>query len=744
MKPRSILKLEEELGIEISLSTVNDFFDSENKNTFKVNDNGEIISLNLFENKITNISFIKEFENLKELDLRNNPIKDFRPLENLKKLILFGYNNHTINSQSYIDNFLKKDIFDISRHSSKIAAIYIHNHEFLFDKPQIINLGGKNNYYIESYDDKSVALSCKPNINYIEHFFGEDIALVSAIVGENGTGKTSLLTKLFNQLIPVRTGDERCVFFVIEETDRIKYYSFFNLENDFKVVSKNFDAKNEKSPFYGFPIYFSNYLSDSRIHQEKHNSIDLSLKNQILNDLNPKLSSKANFSFYKNSQLKRWMKILSNKEITTILDEFTLPVFDTIKIEIKRIEADYNYLKSIKNLNSPGGKTLKEQVIETYKIFNSINIYLEDLNSTNTFTEKNTKNEIVKFLMKYFMTFISNTIFNQEETNRIYPKIKNNKVFDDLTLLTSSKDLLKLLIDNFYFVDINDKNSEFTFPFQSFCDFILKIETFFDNGEIKLNRSNEFNLNFISASEFLFLHDNIISKLNDFKIDNYQFLKFHPDKIISSGEEMVFNLISLLHENKEVNTNVNLPKILFLDEADLGLHPKWKKMFVNTLVKILPKIFIGMRIQIIFTTHDPLTLSDIPNSNIVYLKKENGKMVILNDESKPKKSFGANITDLLADSFFVDNGLMGDFAKAKIENTIEWINLENYKKDNKPGEPFNANEYNHHKQIIELIDEPILKMKLAEMIDELKGGKDFQKELARKEIDFLKSKFGIE
>lgn len=577
MKPISILNLEKTLGFELNLSTIDDFFHFKNRNTYKIDDDDKVISLNLFENKITNIDFVKEFENLKELDIRNNPIRDFRPLENLKLLILFGYGIHKINSQSYIGDFLKNDIFDMSRHSSKIVAVYIHNHEFLFEKPQIINLGGRNTYYIESYDENSVELSCKPNPNFIETFFGEDIALVSAIVGENGAGKTSLITKLFNQLIPVRTGEEKCVFFIIEETDIIKYYSFFDLENDFKVISKNFDAENEKSPFYGFPIYFSNYLSDNRIHQNQPNSIDLSLMNQILTDLNPELSSKANFSFYKNAQLKRWIKMLSNKKITTILDEFSLPIFDTIKIKIQRIETNYNYLKSIKNLDHSGVKTLREQVIETNTAFIFVNGFLEDLNSTNPFTEENKKEETIKFLLKQIIVFITNTVFNQEEKNRIYPKIRKIDAFKNLNTLASVKDILKLLDENFYFVDINNKYSKITFPFQSFYDFILKIETFFENGEIKLNKSNEFNLNFISASEILFLHDNIISKLNDFKIENYHFLKFHPDKIISSGEEMIFNLISLLYDSKEINTNVNLPTILFLDEADLGLHPKWKK-----------------------------------------------------------------------------------------------------------------------------------------------------------------------
>ncbi|MEM0574883.1 leucine-rich repeat domain-containing protein [Flavobacterium polysaccharolyticum] len=110
MKPVTILNLEKTLGFGLNLSTIDDFFDFKNRNTFKINDDGEVISLNLFGNKITNISFIKEFQNLKELDLRNNPIRDFTPLENFKQLILFGYGIHKINSQSYINDFLKKDI----------------------------------------------------------------------------------------------------------------------------------------------------------------------------------------------------------------------------------------------------------------------------------------------------------------------------------------------------------------------------------------------------------------------------------------------------------------------------------------------------------------------------------------------------------------------------------------------------------------------------------------------------------
>src|SRR5699024_7709432 len=58
--------------------------------------------------------------------------------------------------------------------------------------------------------------------------------------------------------------------------------------------------------------------------------------------------------------------------------------------------------------------------------------------------------------------------------------------------------------------------------------------------------------------------------------------------------------------------------ILFLDEADLSLHPEWQRMFIATLMNFLPKIYrnpyydeasIGCKnIQIVLTTHSPLML----------------------------------------------------------------------------------------------------------------------------------------
>ncbi|OVE56598.1 hypothetical protein [Chryseobacterium mucoviscidosis] len=76
----------------------------------------------------------------------------------------------------------------------RLAAIYIKKH-FLFSEPQTINLGGKYFYTITAREsiDNEYDVTREENPNFIEGFWGENISLVSALVGENGAGKTSVL-----------------------------------------------------------------------------------------------------------------------------------------------------------------------------------------------------------------------------------------------------------------------------------------------------------------------------------------------------------------------------------------------------------------------------------------------------------------------------------------------------------------------------------------------------------------------
>ena len=201
----------------------------------------------------------------------------------------------------------------------------------------------------------------------------------------------------------------------------------------------------------------------------------------------------------------------------------------------------------------------------------------------------------------------------------------------------------------------------------------------------------------------------------------------------SSGENAVLNLFSRLSTIKnEIYESSIKYYILFLDEGDAGFHPEWKKKYVEILTEILPYLFEkdGIEFQIIFTTHDPLTLSDVLKYNIVYFnKKVDDNHTILNydDKNNPSKSFAANISDLISDSFFIDGGLIGDFSKRKIKETIKWLNM--------PDDKSNAEYYEN---LVLNIDEHIVKRKLSEMYDE-KMNTDLRKKIIEEQIKKLQT-----
>lgn len=86
----------------------------------------------------------------------------------------------------------------------------------------------------------------------------------------------------------------------------------------------------------------------------------------------------------------------------------------------------------------------------------------------------------------------------------------------------------------------------------------------------------------------------------------------------------------------------------------------------------------------------------------------------------------------------MNDGLIGDFAKNKIEDTIKWIN-KNVELNNRNKESFEK-ELEYNKKVISIIDEPVVKIKLSEMISELEDKNDFQMQILDDEIKFLTNK----
>ena len=189
--------------------------------------------------------------------------------------------------------------------------------------------------------------------------------------------------------------------------------------------------------------------------------------------------------------------------------------------------------------------------------------------------------------------------------------------------------------------------------------------------------------------------------------------------VLSSGEQHFIHSIQsilyhLININSVFETKVDKIKYsyvnIILDEIELYYHPEFQRIFVNELLQRIQSLSIEniKGINILFCTHSPFILSDIPKENTLKLK--DGE--IQYDKSS-HNTLGANIHDLLDNDFYLSNGFMGEYTKDKIFSLINFLdkdNNDNYiPKFNHKWNKKNALNF------IELVGEPILKSTLKEL-----------------------------
>lgn len=97
---------------------------------------------------------------------------------------------------------------------------------------------------------------------------------------------------------------------------------------------------------------------------------------------------------------------------------------------------------------------------------------------------------------------------------------------------------------------------------------------------------------------------------------------------------------------------------LILDEVELYFHPEMQRRFLFLLIQAIKSVrFRNLRgVNIIFATHSPFILSDIPQSNVLKLGFSDGKSL---------NTFGGNIMEMLCNTFFMDSSI-GELARREI------------------------------------------------------------------------------
>lgn len=663
----------------------------------------------------------------------------------------------------------------------RLAAIYINDHEYLFNEPQTINFGGRY-YYNFTVKNNIVTINRIQNHNFIEGFFDltktdSKITSINAIVGQNGAGKSSLLDVIRSEFVEHEYSLPQTTSLFLVEVDNNEYPLI--LRNDFKKdvflqltkEDKAFSKTrgriklNDPIPKKTRTIYYSPHFDYKfNLNFDNIDDHDISFDKILeldLNELSEKDVNESGWEYSPNQELLfknslRQIEFLSSDLVKThsiFKNIFYLPEHGDPILTFrgyKPREKDWNTPNAFRSAMRAIEQKIEKEIrawgkirkIENEKVLNQV--------------------EINQYILKRnILKDILSLLYKQMEKNNAYLTNGNfpTKKFEQESKGKDALGTFLIFIEN-CFVGSSKRNKRVkVFKGNSVKELLEKtykaIEKTTDKDSVSndtLKVSKEDAIEILNLQK-LFLHELynyyhlLASNVKDTTLSNTDriegFINYMPfSQKLSSGENALLNLFSRLYDF--INSNLKRTNrfykvrdhyILLLDEADLGFHPTWKKRYVKALISTIPYFFNELEnkpsIQIIFTTHDPLTLSDLPNSNVIYIEKSSydvkPKVLDYNSTNRPLKTFGANISDLLADSFFLEESLIGDFAYEIIHKTIEWLNDKN-----------NSESSDYYKKIIRIIDEPIIQRKLAEMYDD-KINEKFQLSIVNEQIEKLQN-----
>lgn len=352
-------------------------------------------------------------------------------------------------------------------------------------------------------------------------------------------------------------------------------------------------------------------------------------------------------------------------------DLIEVPGLGYIQGEVSKLQ---NQIENFKNLR-----------LSTDDIFQS---YLEDLNEILIEEILGIFKDISKYIVS-IINYIKNTVDLVENDIKKARKVKQTYVEED-------KEVIEY---------VNDINNLF-----NLFDMLV------NRGQVKIYSPEEYvtlkcKWTSRELNTFLDFYQNIEMKLIS--------MEYHHEDI-STGHRAyldVFTRISyelgkLRGNDKEI--------LLLIDEADIFLHPEIQVKYLENILAFLNLFMDGRKFQIILTSNSPFIISDLPNSNIVYI--DNMKTELF----KPDKTLGANIHDLLSNSFFMSEGTVGEYSKRIINKLIDNIKCKNNK------------DYTYN--AIQLIGEPVVRKRLELMYEKafIEDEIQLQIEECEKRLAYLK------
>ena len=533
---------------------------------------------------------------------------------------------------------------------------------------------------------------------------------ISALVGKNGSGKSSLLELLYASCSAIAI-NQKIIGNKNVDVEGLKVAIFYSIGNNcfeieiinskIKCYNINSKTKTKKQKdktlkdffFYTIAVNYSLYGLNEKV-----------LGNWIsaLFHKNDGYQTPLVINPYRregNINVNSELHLAQTRLITNILLTDNKAILSGKEIDSVCFELDSKKYKDKKEKENIIVESSKATFDEIYEKLCKENYILEEDKEKGNLHFEDLMNYILCKIKKISEVYKEYRDIAPFEGNKVSQKFLEKLANDKSHITLKLRQVLNIIRFNLL---IQDNGSKWETKENGVLHFKLKIDDLIKRIK-KVDTSNLKKDELIPIGCYRFIINVKNDTNNNDSVSNINVLSSGEQHLVHTIQSVLYHIhnVNSVHSSKEQKNKYEYINIIF-DEIELYFHPEYQRRFVFELLERLDSLKKGTHIpkikgiNILFCTHSPFILSDIPKQNVLFL-----------GDKKDFKTFGANITTLLSNSFFMEN-LIGEFAKTKITNIIEKLNKISNDKENN-------NDKENILKTIRLIDEPILRNKLIEM-----------------------------
>ncbi len=579
---------------------------------------------------------------------------------------------------------------------------YIYIKEYACLKDAKIHFSGK---YRFRYSPKCGHLVVDPGCPLSEGFFGlscdrkSKVESVSVVVGANGAGKTSIAKFLRDLYLPYNNITDFVLFVEIDGVNHCYYkFSASDGHQEFRIFGLKDVKTHEWTPRnmaidcirnkIQFVYLTPHYTIDHSFANDGDALIDLSTRGLLASRpeyyANQEHGIRANVSeslVFQNEQTE-WMLLFAKalKEMVTVgvrreqsrWNYMSIPIPKGIRISINRIgqevnrvhfankdggvrggAADYNDIRAIVNSDA-------ESFIGNLFLIFAGN-YWKDTGVREDVP--NWERSFGKALLRFCRMPFERTVDGMRVHLREWFSLDNILRFFD----NPGEYIGTQYCDT---RGVREHLSKVRYLFRLLAQ--IKVTA----NNVVISNAHTMYISFDDEGSYDYVLDIIHAHRESCLITSMLQFEFQP--CLSAGEMSTMSIWGRLYwqfvmQRKGVASTPMFTNImLFIDEAETTMHPSWQRKLVRTMILFFERFVPDVNVQLIFSTHSPLLLSDIPMDNVCCLRRKRNGDTGANSlkHSGIINTFAASIADLYLIPYFMNEGTTGEFATKKVNRLL--------------------------------------------------------------------------